>query len=297
MIRLEGLSLVVEAFLRDQGFRVDSEAAGSAQIVGIRGARIVRAADGEVQGLSILPSPTAITDRYDDAIFVCGRKAGGERYADVFQASLQPGRASFALAHYRNRGCPIVQPGQYQYGRGLHNPPSGQSYPALRQRAAIVVVRDYDQDALQEATDRWDYPASGLNIHAGGASESVGRWSEGCQVIRGGRGAGSPWSRFRRLVYEVAAPQSVFHYALVDGEFFGKWFDAGGASRSDAGTRRAVRRLWFGSHGERVAELQERLVKLGHYHAGGVDGEFGVKTHMAVRRWQAAEGKAVTGVV
>ena len=297
MVRFEGLSLVVEEFLRDQGFRVDSEAAGSAQIVGIRGARIVRAADGAVTGLSVLPSPTAITDRYDDVLFVCGRKAGGERYADVFQASLQPGRASFALAHYRNRGCPIVQPGQYQYGRGLHNPPRGQSYPALRQRAAIVVVRDFDQDAVQEPGDRWDYPDSGLNIHAGGASESVGRWSEGCQVIRGGRGAGSPWLRFKHLIYEVAAPQSVFHYALVDGEFFGKWFDAGGASRSDAGTRRAVRRLWFGSHGERVAELQERLVKLGHYHAGGVDGEFGVKTHMAVRRWQAAEGKAVTGVV
>ncbi len=291
MVRFEGLSLVVEEFLRDQGFRVDSEAAGSAQIVGIRGARIVRAADGAVTGLSVLPSPTAITDRYDDVLFVCGRKAGGERYADVFQASLQPGRASFALAHYRNRGCPIVQPGQYQYGRGLHNPPRGQSYPALRQRAAIVVVRDFDQDVVQEPGDRWDYPASGLNIHAGGASESVGRWSEGCQVIRGGRDAGSPWSRFRHLVYEVAAPQSVFHYALVDGEFFGKWFGADHAARA------TLRRLWFGSHGERVVKLQERLVKLGHYHAGGVDGEFGVKTHMAVRRWQAAERKAVTGVV
>jgi len=291
MIRFEGLSSVVEEFLRDQGFRVDSEAAGSAQIVGLRGARIVRAADGAVTGLSVQPSPAAITDRYDDVLLVCGRKAGGERYADVFQASLQPGRASFGLTHYRNRGCPIVQPGQYQYGRGLHNPPRGQSYPALRQRAAVVVVRDHDQDAVQEPGDRWDYPASGLNIHAGGASESVGRWSEGCQVIRGGRGAGSPWSRFRHLVYEVAGAQSVFHYALVDGTFLGKWLDAGKAGRAQ------WRRLWFGSHGERVAELQERLVKLGHYHAGGVDGEFGVRTHMAVRRWQAAEGKAVTGVV
>jgi len=198
---------------------------------------------------------------------------------------------SFSLACYRNRGCPTVQPGQYQYQRGTHHPPSGNSYAAMIQRAPVVVVRDYDQDAVVEPTDRWDYPASGLNIHAGGTGTSVGRWSEGCQVIAGGRAARSPWSGFRRLIYGVAAGQSVFHYTLINGTFLGKWFDAGAAGRAQ------WRRLWFGSHGEAVVALQEKLVKLGHYHAGGVDGEFGVKTHQAVRRWQAAEGKAVTGVV
>jgi hypothetical protein len=183
MPRFEGLSLAVEDFLGDQDFRADSGVAGSAQIVGIRGATIRRDGADKVKGISVSEHPVVVTDRYDDVIFVCGRKANGERYSDVFQASLQPGRVSFRLAYYRNRGCPMVQPGQYQYRRGTHNPPSGNSYSAMVQRAPIVVVRDFDQDAVQEATDRWDYPAGGLNIHAGGTSSSVGRWSEGCQVL------------------------------------------------------------------------------------------------------------------
>ena len=43
--------------------------------------------------------------------------------------------------------------------------------------------------------------------------------------------------------------------------------------------------------------LQERLVALGHYHSGGVDADFGMKTHQAVRRYEASEGLRETGVV
>ncbi|MBU0610882.1 MAG: hypothetical protein KKI08_23585, partial [Armatimonadetes bacterium] len=214
MIRFEGLSKVIEEFLGDQCFRVDSGGVGSAQIVGIRGARIVRGGGGKVQGISVTARPAVVTDRYDDVIFVCGKKANGERYSDIFRASLQPGRASHGLSYYRNRGCPTVQPGQYRYCRGVHCPPSGNAYAAMVQGGPVVVIRDYDQDAVIEGTDRWDYPARALNIHAGGTGESVGRWSEGCQVIWGGRAAGSPWQRFKHLIYEVAAKQSVFHYTL-----------------------------------------------------------------------------------
>lgn len=89
----------------------------------------------------------------------------------------------------------------------------------------------------------------------------------------------------------TAAGQAVYHYALIDGWFLDGW------QRADQAGRRALDRLWFGSHGDPVRRLQQRLVELGHYHADGVDGEYGPKTHMALRRYQRREGLSETGVV
>lgn len=290
MVPFPGLSLVMESFLAAQSWRCDSAEPGSAQIVGIRGCAIEREG-GAVKGLALLSDPRRITDRYDDAILVFGKKGSGDRYSAIYRASLQPGKSSFSKPYYKNRGCPIVQPGQYEYRRGHHYPPRSSSYEALRQKEKIVVVRDFDQDAVQEPTDRWDYPSTAINIHAGGRGNSVGGWSEGCQVVYGGRAAGSPWQEFHRLIYGVAGGQPVYHYTVIDGIFLEKW-----QSADDAG-QRELNWLWFGSHGDRVCRLQTRLVELGHYHADGVDGEFGPKTHTALRRYQRCEGLGETGVV
>jgi peptidoglycan hydrolase-like protein with peptidoglycan-binding domain len=53
----------------------------------------------------------------------------------------------------------------------------------------------------------------------------------------------------------------------------------------------------YGERGERVLALQAALVKAGIALAGGVDGDFGASTTLAVREFQAREGLPVTGKV
>jgi hypothetical protein len=292
MIPFAGLSNALADFLTEQSWINDGVAEGTAQIVGIRGCQIQRGARGDATALSITKEPARVTDLYDDAIVVFGRKANGDRYSDAFRASTQPGRASFSRPDYRGKGCPTVQPGQYRYQQGLHCSRSGRCYPAMQQAGHVLVIRDLDQNAVLTPEDVWDYPSAKLNIHAGGTDPSqVGGWSEGCQVIFGGRGAGSPWERFHHLIYGVASNQGIFHYTVIDGTFLAEWWGA------TPGARETLRWLWFGSQGERVKALQARLAELGHYHVAGIDGDFGVKTHQAVRRYERVEGLTETGVV
>jgi len=289
MILFGGLSTVMDDFLRDQSFRLDATGPGRIQLVGIRGCKILRGA-GRVLGLSLADKPEAITNRYDDTMLVYGQKGFGERFSAVYPMSTQPGLKSFWLSCYRprNEGCPVVQAGQYAYERGLHK----QKYQAIRQAGPVVALRDIDQDAnIEPDSDRWDYPRwTGINIHAGGSSARVDYYSAGCQVIQGGYG-GAAWKQFRHFVYEIAAEQKVFHYTLVDGHCFGCWFNARqGASGI------SLRRLYYGSQGEQVKALQRALEGQGCYHARGIDGNFGVETHKAVRRLQRERGERQTGV-
>ena len=288
MIPFKNLSTVMDDFLRDQSFCRDATGPGRIQLVGIRGCTI-RRDRGRIIGISVAANPEAITNRYDDTMLVYGQKPTGDRFSALYPMSTQPGLKSFWLSCYRppTKGCPVVQAGQYEYQRGLHK----QRYKALRQAAPVVALRDIDRDAILEPeSDRWDYPRwTGVNIHAGGRSARVDYYSAGCQVIQGGYG-GAAWKQFRRFVYEIAAGQGVFHYTLIDGRFLGQWFNA----RQDS---IVLRRLYYGSVGERVRLLQTALLAQGYYHARGVDGDFSIETHRGVRRWQRSTGRTQTGVV
>ena len=294
MIPFANLSLEMDKFLRDQSFRRDAIGAGHIQLCGIRGC-LIRRDRGKVIGISLLDNPEAVTNLYDDVMLVYGQKPGGQRFCEVYAMSTQPGIKSTWLKGYlkKGKGCPTVQAGQYAYRRCTKYDLHQGKYWALRTDHHVVAIRDVDKDTIPEPeTDLWDYPiGTGINIHAGGKSARVDLYSAGCQVIQGGYG-GEAWKQFKRFVYEVAAGQKVFHYTLIDGKFFGQWYN-----RSHDRLPVTLRRLYYGSQGERVRLLQAALLAKGYYHARGVDGDFGVATHQAVRRWQRANRIAQTGLV
>ena len=274
MIPFGKLSIRVADFLNDQSMHADGM-----KLFAFRGCKIVYDR-GKVIGLKPLPEPWKVTDRYDDVMFVCGFKPtsrGGGPFSAVYPMSTQPGFASFRLPWYRpsNRGCPVIQPGQFSYKRGRHR-----GKRALRAAKRILVIRDLDDDIKIEPTDMWDYPHPdrGINIHAGGWTNRVGLNSSGCQVIQYGW-FGEQWKQFKHLVYNIAGDQDVFHYTVMDSMFFELWLDAE--------DKTPYKRLWFGSIGLPVRQLQKALTDLGFYHKQGIDGKFRQKTHEAVRQWQA----------
>jgi len=278
-----GLSDKLRLFLRGQNFRDSSQERGSAQLVMLRGCKI-----NADKSLSLGVSPEVYTNRYDDVLVVFGTKEKGQPYLEAFRASAKPGLEWIRSPQYAGSGCgcPTVQPGQYQYVRGLHR-----GHEALRQRPGcpVVVVRDLDQDAKLELSDRVDYPTTtGINIHAGGTSERVGWNSSGCQVLWGGWNG--PWVVFHDLVYRVAKKQEVFYYTVVDFEHFAKWHDAGRE-------RWKYEWLMFGSYGRAVEQLQAALAQRGYYGKALVDGEFGRVTDEGVRAYQRKAGLRPTGIV
>lgn len=283
-ISRKGLSDKLDLFLAAHSFHNDAEDNSSAQLVMLRGCKVN--SDGS---LSAEGSPLVYTDHYDDVLVVFGKKARGAAYLETFKASAKPGLAWIHHPSYAGvgSGCPTVQPGQYRYQRGDHK-----GHEAMRQCAAspVVVIRDLDDDAKLEATDRVDYPEyTGINIHAGGAGAKVGLNSSGCQVIWGGW-EGAPWRLLHSLVYKVAAPQKVFHYTLVDFMHFAAWHDGLGSSSK-------LRMLLFGSRGPDVATLQGRLAEAGYFAPNLIDGVFGRGTDRAVRAWQKKWKLPVNGII
>jgi len=279
----EGLSVKLAQFLADQAMRNDATRPGTAQIVMLRGCRANR--DGS---LSVYGDPNRCTDHYDDRLVVFGLKAGGQPYLWHGRASSRPGLRWVKDPSYYHRGAPFMQPGQMLYQRGRHL-----THPeAMVQAAACCVVRDYDQDGRVEFdADRIDYPfGTGINIHAGGTSSSVGLYSSGCQIIWGGWG-GDGWRTFHDLIYKTARSQKLFHYAVTDFAFFGAWHD----HPDERQTTYSV--LRFGSYGKRVRDLQTLLVRAGYLGASLVDGEFGPRTDRAVRDFQRARRLTMNGAV
>ncbi|ABY93857.1 MULTISPECIES: spore cortex-lytic enzyme [Thermoanaerobacter] len=61
-------------------------------------------------------------------------------------------------------------------------------------------------------------------------------------------------------------------------------------------TKTAMSNLYWGNTGSDVAKVQARLKDWGYY-TGAVDGFFGVRTWLAVRKFQAYNGLRVTGIV
>ena len=280
-IQLDGLTFKLCQFALDQSFRCDATGPGTAQIFMLRGCKVYK--NRELREGS---DPLVYTDHYDDVMVALGQKGGGQRYLATYQASAKPGLVWIKHRSYRGRnwGCPTVQPGQYAYKRGWHR-----GHKAMVQAGPVCVIRDVDQDAKLELSDRVDYPfGTGINIHAGGRSSRVGYNSSGCQVIRQGW-TGAAWRGFRHIVYSVAAKQSIFHYVVVDFAEFGRWHDA-----DDRAEHCFLR---FGSYGERVEELQQDLFIAGYYGGALIDGEFGRVTDEGLRVYQKDHGLPPTGIV
>jgi len=120
-------------------------------------------------------------DMYSDDLFVYWQEGGSWR---CFNAAMTTTPGEYYLVHPMrpSQGCAIMSPGQYRgaYIRGLHK-----GKPGLLQRGAKVrYYRDNDRDKMLDLDPNTIQSGfAGLNIHRGGTSDRVGRWSAGCQVM------------------------------------------------------------------------------------------------------------------
>jgi len=119
-------------------------------------------------------------DLYADDLYVYWKQSGTWR---CFNAAMTTTPGEYYLVHPMrpSQGCAIMAPGQYRgaYKRGLHK-----GKQALRQHKKVNYYRDNDRDReldLDPAT--LQSGIAYLNIHRGGTSDRVGRWSAGCQVL------------------------------------------------------------------------------------------------------------------
>jgi len=106
----------------------------------------------------------------------------------------------------------LVSPGQYKYVRGRHK-----TQEAFVQGEPFKVFRDNDKDDRSEKTDVTEVGYFGINLHRrkfGLNSDTIGRWSAGCQVFRYGK-------EFQMVVNLADGlislkKQFVFPYTLLD---------------------------------------------------------------------------------
>ncbi|MFN3816217.1 peptidoglycan-binding domain-containing protein [Brevundimonas sp.] len=165
------------------------------------------------------------------------------------------------------------------YRKGRHNSSNTRfGHRALRMEKAIPIQRTGD-DLDYDADDRIEFETAYDNIHCGWVADvQTPRYSSaGCQVIVGSANPETgPWKAFAELVYGTG--QIEFDYSLFSGGEIQR------VALSDAPEDLPLA-LRYGSAGDEVAAVQEALVARG-FPTGGVDGDFGWRTLMAVFRFQ-----------
>jgi len=130
-------------------------------------------------------SETNIPNKFDDVFFVFYRNDKNQLVFDIYPCTTDPG--TYWLNYPMNPlGTAALVKGQYidAYQIGTHR-----GYTALTQAGNLKVYRDLDRDSDIDFLTAKVYtapPGSGINIHraAPGSTESVNKWSAGCQVFK-----------------------------------------------------------------------------------------------------------------
>jgi len=131
-----------------------------------------------------LRSKSVIPNRFDDEIHVFYKVSGLNWVYHVFRVTTDPG--TFWLRQpMQPQGTAILAEGQYlnSYGLGMHQG----KYLALVQQKPIMVIRDYNRDAVLDFNNGSRSTGMfGINIHrasVSGSTKIVDKYSAGCQVF------------------------------------------------------------------------------------------------------------------
>lgn len=160
-------------------------------------------------------SAARVANRFDD-VLGAAYTVDGRWVVETFAGTTDPG--TYWLENpSRVKGTAILVPGQYRdaWRIDLH----AGKYPALCQRSGPVrVYRDRNRDDVLDFDPSSIVEGSfGINIHrsrAGGESESVDRWSAGCQVFK----RSADFDRVMALARQQVDRTGIetFTYTLVD---------------------------------------------------------------------------------
>lgn len=255
-------------------------------LFGLRGCGLIQASDG-------FQDEAILLDRRPDhqsarcVMGVWDRAAGK---IAVFPASTVPNAKAVVGWTRAHEAGNMLPTGLYRYITGEHNGKPGCFVlrKTLLERR-VVVVRRSSNDLRYERTDMFDVCAPGDNIHPTFYGRQDNFSSVGCQVVVGSATPGGvhsgPWARFRAaagLPARGAVSGTPYLYLLLTGA---EALLASDLRRrglpSDAPGWRALRRLRFGSSGEAVLNLQQRLA------LSGPDGSFGPNTSSSLHKLQA----------
>jgi len=216
-----------------------------------------------------------------------GQWVPGKGFA-VFPGSTVPHRKHVESSIRRNgQGTNQLLTGCYKdYRKGVHKAGQSTGHQAFRQDHKLPVRRTAD-DVDYDADDRVEFGQPFDNLHAGWCMsvESDLYASAGCQVLvgfpqcgkRGNNPDTGPWKAFKENAYAI--DQRSFHYVLLTG-----WE----AQRVATSQREMSPRLRFGSQGELVHVIQQKLSARGFYE-GKIDSDFGLRTLQALLDFQTAE--------
>lgn len=126
-------------------------------------------------------------DAFDDTAMIAWVDDQGHKRVFAMPLTIDPGL--YCLLNPGNpNGAPIICPGQYlgSHKLGLHK-----GAKALVQVKPVMVYRDQNRDAIMDtASARTQIGVYGLNFHKAhptGLVKTIGRYSEGCQVVRNPR--------------------------------------------------------------------------------------------------------------
>jgi hypothetical protein len=175
-------------------------ASGALSLLGVRGA--VPWADAPEDGKYYLSLQPNTPDQWNDTIGFFGTEFG------IWLGTVDPG-LPYTTDPLHAAGCAHLQNGVWQFTLGSHK-----GHEALVQAAPVTITRDADRDASPERHELVETGYFGINIHASGDSATVGEYSAGCQVIRGGWSSGA-WETFLETV--KASARGVWPYYLMDG--------------------------------------------------------------------------------
>ena len=194
-----------------------------------------------------------------------------------FQATTLPG-VFYEQNPMGAYGAARLLPGLWNFKRGLHK-----GNPALIQNEKMALLRDSDKDyEFDWDSDMFQVGFFGIDNHAGGGM-AVGKWSAGCQVIKGDVSGGvsrswesTAWSTYYKRA--TMANNSIYKYILIPENWLEKIY---GDTPSQY--------VFYGSSGDMVMNIQAEL-------GLKADGGYGEFTMREVMKWQKVHGIQPNGI-
>ncbi|GJE52412.1 hypothetical protein GOFOIKOB_5483 [Methylobacterium tardum] len=253
---------------------------GARILFGLRGCAIVDGGGGFSESVTLRD----IRPDHQVARCVLGVWDRAKSQIAVFAGSTVPNAAAVVSWRAKHDRGNLLSTGLYGYIVGTHNGKPGCFL--LRKTASVfreVVVRRSSADLEYSLDDMAHVCTPGDNIHPTFFQTTAAFSSVGCQVVVGSASpAGDhrgPWAKFREMAGQVGpagTPGAPYFYMLLTG--------------AEAALARSAppRRLRFGSSGERVRAMQEKLG------ISAPDGEFGPATSAALHALQKkrAQGRS-----
>jgi len=209
-------------------------------------------------------------DKYNDLI-ICLK----DDIIEIMPGTVDPG-LYYSENPLNSKGTAHVAFGQHKFVKGLHH----RKYKALRAKdEKIWIVRDYNRNYIIDDGDIFEYARNtGVNCHAMGIGENIGKNSAGCLGPFGGWN-GNYWKslmNYADMSYEDEFPFTVWH-----GKDYLNFLD------DQCNFNPTLR---FGTIQNNVKDIQMLL-------GLDFDGVFGKNTSKAVKKFQENNDLTSDGIV